>query len=181
MPNGKTGRLTFVTPTPGEEACIREGFAAYISDKAVDQLIIGQHLVIGKGRRQEVFLLSAKLWKLYQQVQPQHPYFVGLFLGELKEPNFYPSLHVVHRLADAVKPSAKVITLSKGEQRFLYGRSLEPQEFQSEKPDLDQPRKALVVNNEQEGLGYGELSKTPSGDVVVKNRLDLGWYLRRGQ
>jgi ribosome biogenesis protein Nip4 len=181
MPNGKASRLTFVIPTQVEEACIREGLAMYISDKAVTQLIKDSHLVIGKGRRQEVFLLSENLWNLYQQVQPQHPYFVGLFLGELKGTTFHPSLHVVHRLADAVKPSAKVIALSKGEQRFLYGRSLEPQEFQSEKPSLDQTRKVLVVNNQQEGLGYGELMKTPDGDVVVKNRLDLGWYLRRGQ
>jgi ribosome biogenesis protein Nip4 len=181
MPNGKAGRLTFVTPTPAEEANIREGLATYISDKAVDQLIKDLHLVIGKGRRQEVFLLSPNLWKLYQQVQPQHPYFVGLFLGELKGPNFHPSLHVIHRLADTVKPVSKVITLSKGEQRFLYGRSLAVQEVQSEKLDRDQPRKVLVVNDQGEGLGYGELMKTSAGDMVVKNRLDLGWYLRRGQ
>ncbi|MHA2406342.1 MAG: NIP7 pre-PUA domain-containing protein [Candidatus Hermodarchaeia archaeon] len=181
MPNEKTGRLTFVTPTPAEDACIRDGLAVYISNKAVAQLITDSHLVIGKGRRQEVFLLSGNLWNLYQQVQPQHPYFIGLFLGELKGTNFHPSLHVVHRLADAVKPSTKVIALSKGEQRFLYGRPLESQEFQSENPNLDQIQKVLVVNSQQEGLGYGELMKTPSGDVVVKNRLDLGWYLRRGQ
>ena len=181
MPDEKAGRLTFITPTPEEEGCIREGFAEYISDKAVDQLINGQHLVIGKGRRQEVFLLSRSLWQLYQQIQPHHPYFAGLFLGELKGANFHPSLHVVHRLADTVKPSAKAITLPQGEQRFLYGRALEPQEFHAEEPDLDQARKVLVVNSQQEGLGYGELLKTPAGDVVVKNRLDLGWYLRRGQ
>ena len=181
MPNGKAGRLIFVLPTPAEEAHIREGFATYISDTAVDQLIVDSHLVIGKGRRQEVFLLSASLWKLYQQVQPQHPYFVGLFLGELKESSFHPSLHVIHRLADAVKSAAQVIALPKGEQRFLYGRSLEPQEFQSEPLDMNQDQKVVVVNNEREGLGYGELTKTPAGDVVVKNRLDLGWYLRRGQ
>ena len=181
MPNGKAGRLTFVLPTPAEEACIREGFATLISDTAIDQLIMDSHLIIGKGRRQEVFLLSANLWTLYQQVQPQHPYFVGLFLGELKGSSFHPSLHVVHRLADVVKSSAKVIALSKGEQRFLYGHSIEPQEFQGKSTDIDQSRKVIVVNNQQEGLGYGELTKTPTGEVIVKNRLDLGWYLRRGQ
>jgi ribosome biogenesis protein Nip4 len=88
---------------------------------------------------------------------------------------------VIHRLADTVKPVSKVITLSKGEQRFLYGRSLAVQEVQSEKLDRDQPRKVLVVNDQGEGLGYGELMKTSAGDMVVKNHLDLGWYLRRGQ
>jgi ribosome biogenesis protein Nip4 len=181
LPDGKTGRLVFTLPSAEEEQHIREGLASYIPEKAVNQLLLERQLVIGKGRRYEVFLLSPVLWHLYQQAQPQNPYFIGLFLGELKTGTLQPSLHVLHRLADAVKPSVKVSASSKGEQKFVYGHSLEAQEFTQEVTGADEPKQVLVVNQRGEGLGYGQIIKAPTGEQLLKNQLDLGWYLRRGQ
>ncbi len=181
MQDDQTSRLIFATPSAEEEQQIREGLASYIPEEAVNLFLAGQHLIIGKGRRHEVFLLSEALWKLYQQIQPQHPYFIGLFLGELKESALQPSLHILHRLADVVKPSAKVVAVSKGEQRFLFGHSLESQEFQVNIPDSGGTKKVLVMNSQGEGLGYGQVVKTSAGKVSLNNRVDLGWYLRRGR
>ena len=181
MQDDKTDRLIFTSPSGEEEQTIQKGLAEYIPVDSASQLLMEQHLVIGKGRRQEVFLLSPTLWKLYRQVHPNHPYFIGLFLGELKDGIFEPSLHILHRLADAVKSSAKVVALSKGEQRFLYGHNLKSKEVQSDIHDMAVEKKVLVVNQQTEGLGYGFLMKTRTRENVVKNRLDLGWYLRRGR
>jgi ribosome biogenesis protein Nip4 len=171
----KRRRLRFNAPSEAEGLQIREGLTTYISKEAVSQLLKGQWLVIGHGRRNEVFLLSPALKELYQRVQPQHPYFVGVFLGE------HPSLHVLPRLANAAKAQAKVIATSKGEQRFLYGHSLNTSDLQEKIPDFGELKKILVVNDREEGLGYGQLTKPATGESVLKNELDLGWYLRRGR
>ncbi len=181
MQDGKTGRLVFGPPSGEEEQQIRNGLAIYLADKVIKQLLKGKHLLIGKGRRLEVFLVSKALWDLHLKVQPQHPYFIGLFLGELKDGVLHPSLHSLHRLADGAKPSAKVVASSKGEQRFLYGRDLELQEFQDKGSDSETSKKVLVVNVQADGLGFGQIVKNPAGDMILKNRLDLGWYLRRGR
>jgi ribosome biogenesis protein Nip4 len=181
LQDDKRRRLRFTAPSEAEDLQIREGLTRYISKKAVNQLLEGQYLVIGKGRRNEVFLLSPALKDLYQQMQPQHPYFVGIFLGELRKQEFHPSLHVLPRLADAAKSPAKVIATSKGEQRFLYGHSLNTSDLQGKIPESGETKKVLVVNDRQEGIGYGQLMKTAAGEGVLKNELDLGWYLRRGR
>lgn len=181
MQDGKRRRLRFSAPSEAEDLQIREGLATYMSKEAVSQLLEGKDLVIGKGRRNEVFLLSLALKELYHQVQPQHPYFVGLFLGELRKQEFHPSLHVLPHLADAAKSSVKIIATSKGEQRFLYGHSLNTSDMQGKIPESRETKKVLVVNDREEGIGYGQLMKTAKGDAGLKNELDLGWYLRRGR
>ena len=166
-------------PSNEEEQQIRNSLSMYLTDAAVDQMLSENQLVIGKGRRHEVFLISASLWEIFQKVQPQHPYFLGIFLGELKEKSLQPSLHFLHRLSNDPRPSAKVIVLPKGEQQFLYGHSLGEDEFQGEV--LEESKKVVVMNGQEEGLGYGQLVKTATGKLRLKNRLDLGWYLRRGR
>jgi ribosome biogenesis protein Nip4 len=180
LQNGKTSRLTFASPSEEEAQQIRQGLGVFITDEAVDRLLGENNLLLGKGRRIEIFLVTTPLWKLYEKVQPRHPYFIGLFVGELRNAEFLPSLHILHYLTNNIKPSVKIVADAKGEQRFLYGQTLETQEFESEGPEPEVPRRVIVVNNKDEGVGYGRLTKT-KGKVQVKPRLDLGWYLRRGQ
>ena len=58
MSDEKTHRLTFETPTAEEERQIRQGLNEYVPEKVVNHLLENARLVIGKGRRQEVFLIS---------------------------------------------------------------------------------------------------------------------------
>lgn len=179
MQNGKGRRLIFSHPSAEEERRIRIGLAEYISEQSVKQLLANQHIIIARGRRQEVYILTSELRRLYKQIQSlRHPYFVGRFLGELTKTGLKPSLHILHTLGDAVRETARVITTLKGEQRFLYGQALEKQHLKDWPANSEQEKKVLVVNEQGDALGYGSLTLT--GRISVKNQQDLGWYLRRG-
>ncbi len=180
MQNGKTRRLTYALANTREIQIIQKGIAAYIPEDVVQELIKGKHLIIGKGRRYEVFLISDPLWELFQSVKPQHPYFIGVFLGELKGHEFQPSLHILQRLADKARPGVKIIVSASGEQRFLYGHSIDALEFATDAPSSEGKKTVIVVNKEEDGLGYGSVEILPER-TTLKNQLDLGWYLRRGQ
>jgi ribosome biogenesis protein Nip4 len=139
------------------------------------------HLLIGKGNRQEVYLLSAPLWQLYQRACTQrHPYFVGLHLGELQAAGFVPSLHSLQWLVARSRAGVVVATTAEGAQRFMYGRNLELDQLQQVPPKAED-REMLVVNERGEGIGFGSLVADKKGKTSLKNRTDLGWYLRRGQ
>jgi ribosome biogenesis protein Nip4 len=180
LQNGKTSRLIFEPSSEEETWQIRQSLMAFISEEAINRLLEKNHLLLGKGRRTEVFVVSPPLLKLYEQVQPKHPYFIGLFLGELKKGELLPSLHVLHYLSNNINPAAKIVTTPNGEQRFLYGRSLESHEFVSHDLSSKELKPIIVVNDKKEGLGFGHLGKS-GAKVHVKHRLDLGWYLRRGR
>lgn len=180
MQASKSGSLTYDTPTSEEKQRIAEGLKGYLPSSAVANLFRRRRLVVARGRRSEVFLVSASLWRLYQAIRlHRHPYFVGLYLGELHGGSFEPSLHVLHRLAEAAGMDVKVTVTRGGEQRFLYGHDLNTDHLAATPPTGEEKRPVLVVNRRGEGLGYGYLSRS-GGKRVLKNRRDLGWYLRRG-
>lgn len=182
MSDEKTPRLTFETPTVEEERQIRQGLNEYVPEKVVNHLLEDASLVIGKGRRQEVFLLSPRLWELFQQIRPhRHPYYLGLYLGTLTDEELQLSLPVLHHLADDVKDTAKVVVNSKGEQRFLYGHVLRKPLIVHKPSRPQKEQKVLVLNNNGEGLGYGRVKSTKPEEFTITNQLDLGWYLRRGK
>jgi ribosome biogenesis protein Nip4 len=181
LQNGKI-RLTFTPPSATEKEEILQGLAEYIPEKAVKQFLKKYHLILAKGRRVEVYLLSSAVWDLYQQIHAhRHPYFLGLFLGELSQGTLEPSLHVLAHLAGSMKDTVKVVTNQDGEQRFLYGHQLESQHITQLPSDVNKKIKLLVVNEHGEGLGYGQLKTTETGEPSIKNQRDLGWYLRRGR
>jgi ribosome biogenesis protein Nip4 len=160
---------------------IAKGLERYLEPPAAAQLLRDKHLLVGKGKRQEVYLLSAPLWQLYQQACTQrHPYFVGFHLGELQGPSFVPSLHSLRWLAARPCAGVVVATTPEGAQRFMYGRDLEANQLQQVPPKAGD-REMLVVNERGEGIGFGFLVADKKGKTGLRNRTDLGWYLRRGQ
>jgi ribosome biogenesis protein Nip4 len=181
LQNGKI-RLIFTPPSAAEKEQIRQGLAEYVPEKAVKQFLKKYHLLLAKGRRVEVYLLTSAVWDLYQQIHSyRHPYFLGLFLGELSQGALQPSLHVLAHLAESVKDSARAVTNQAGEQRFLYSHQLKPQHITQLPSKVNKMTKLLVVNEHHEGLGYGQLKTTQTGEHSIKNQRDLGWYLRRGR
>jgi len=160
---------------------IVQGLERYLESSVVVRLLRNKQLLIGKGNRQEVYLLSAPLWQLYRQACTQrHPYFVGLHLGELHGAGFVPSLHSLQWLAARPRAGVVVAATAEGAQRFMYGRDLEPKELQ-QVPSKGGDREMLVVNERGEGIGFGCLVADEKGKTRLRNRTDLGWYLRRGQ
>jgi ribosome biogenesis protein Nip4 len=178
----KTRGISFTHPTEEEEHRILQSLDQYLPEQAKTQLLEGRHLTVGRGRRNEVFLVSSAVWKFYQHIQPhRNPYFLGLFLGELSPTLFRPSLQVLPILAKYGKDSVKVVVTGAGEQRFLYGHSLTKENLSRDLSNLQKAQGVLVVNEQGEGLGYGRVKHVSAHSVTITNQQDLGWYLRRGR
>lgn len=150
--------------------------------KEVTHFLQGKHLLVGRGRRHEVYLLSGALLKLYQTISShRHPYFIGLFLGELEGETLEPSLHILQRLTTKAKEKAVVKVTNEGEQRFLYGHNLISNHLQDPSSVAHIEGRTIIINQRGEGLGYCVIAMKRTQTPVLKSRKDLGWYLRRGR
>lgn len=182
MQDDQSRRLTFSPATKEEEDWIHQGLAKFLSNEGIEQLLQDRHLVVSRGRRHEVCGLSTALWKLYQKISAhRHPYFLGLYLGELQHKTFQPSLHILPHLMTNQKENVTIIVTADGEQRFLYGQKLDSEHLKNQLQKLVGRKRVIVVNSLNEALGYGRLVISKAGKVGVKNQKDLGWYLRRGR
>ena len=99
---------------------------------------------------------------------------MGVHVARLCGGEFKPLLGLLNILRGKLK-RGYVIVNQKSERVFLYGRDILPEGIIELKPSGC--KGLLVVLNEKlEPLGWGKIS---SGGVV-KNLIDLGWYLRSG-
>jgi len=117
------------------------------------------------------FYMSKELKELKESINLE-PYSAGTFLGELKNNKFMPSIALLDILAGY--SDKKVIINEKGQTMFLYGKDVFPENF--EKSSIDKGI-CLVLNEENEVLGYGELKKGKRN--ILMHILDRGDFLRR--
>ena len=123
------------------------------------------------------YQLSEELHSFINEV-PRETFHVGVYLGEEKSKQFYPSLALLEILAQL--STKKVYVNSKSEWMFLckrdiFGEGITKSEF-SRKGKL-----VLVQNEKDENLGYGKIVENldKKNKVVIKNLLDRGNFLRR--
>ncbi len=126
-------------------------------------------------RRQRLYLLNYRL----KAIAKNDFYSAGLYLGKVKNGTFFPSFNILNMLADVAEN--KVIVNRKAAWLFICGRDLFSKGIirmhgRERSGDL-----TLVMNEFNECLGFGRIASNPSGaqDVMVKNVLDLGDFLRR--
>ncbi len=117
------------------------------------------------------FCITKELRELKNKI-PVEIYSAGLPLGELKNNRFMPSIALLDILAK--HSERKVFVNKKGETVFLYSR--EVFEDNITKSNIDEGF-CLVLNENNEVLGYGELKKRRN--IILKNILDRGDFLRR--
>jgi ribosome biogenesis protein Nip4 len=117
------------------------------------------------------FYMSKELKELKDSISLE-PYSVGIFLGELKNNQFMPSIALLDILAKY--SDRKIIINKKGQTMFLYGNDVF---FENIKENNLSDGICLVLNEENEVLGYGELKK--GRKKILKHILDRGDFLRR--
>jgi ribosome biogenesis protein Nip4 len=117
------------------------------------------------------FYLSKELKELKDSIKLE-PYSAGVFLGELKNNKFMPSIALLDILANY--SDKKIIISKKGQTMFLYAKDVFPENFEKSKVNEGI---CLVLNEQNEVLGYGELKKGKKN--ILKNLLDRGDFLRR--
>jgi ribosome biogenesis protein Nip4 len=105
---------------------------------------------------------------------------IGMFLGSDSGKYFEPSPGLIEMLSKM--PGAekyKIYIGEKSEQLFLYGRNI-LREGVSRNPNNLGYGYVFVQNEHDENLGYG-IFHQQGPDLVIKNLLDKGFYLRKEQ
>jgi ribosome biogenesis protein Nip4 len=117
------------------------------------------------------FYISKELKEVKDKI-PLEPYCEGLPLGQLENNKFVPSIALLDILSNYT--DKKVIISKKGQTMFLYAKDVFPENFEKSKVNEGI---CLVLNEQNEVLGYGELKKGKKN--ILKNLLDRGDFLRR--
>ncbi|MGF3522142.1 MAG: hypothetical protein ACQXXJ_03475 [Candidatus Bathyarchaeia archaeon] len=127
-------------------------------------------------RSQRYYLVNDKLKKLARG----NFYAAGLYLGKIKNGVFFPSFNLLNMLVDVA--ANKVVVDKKAAWLFICGRDI----FRSGVLHVYGSRRkgafTLVLNNFGECLGFGRIIHSlddEEANVVVRNVLDLGDFLRR--
>lgn len=142
-------------------------FISDFSDKPIEGI-----KKVGK----KYYLLNSDSDKIFGSIKLEVE-AVGLFLGEDKKENFYPSLALLDILS---KQSNRKMTVDdKAAWLFVCGRDIMAKSIM--KSDVFMGI-VLVQNSKNENLGIGRIVgdiKRSSDKIVVKNIIDKGDYLRR--
>jgi ribosome biogenesis protein Nip4 len=120
------------------------------------------------------FLAEERLWDIKNSVG-RDAYAVGTFLGEENQ-GFSPSpalIELISRLPNT--DSRKVFINKKAEWLFLCGRNVLSESIAKNPNGLSEGL-ALVQNEQDENLGYGQFKKEDT--LIIKHILDKGRYLR---
>jgi ribosome biogenesis protein Nip4 len=101
---------------------------------------------------------------------------MGVFLGEAKD-KFYPTPAFLEMVAkNPASDNRKIYVNKKAEWLFLCGRNILMESIAKNPHNISEGL-VLVQNERDENLGYG-IFKQEGKDLVVRNLLDRGMYLR---
>ncbi len=136
---------------------------------------LDESLIVKKKNR--YYLLTEKL----KRQVPRDFFYAGLYLGKLKDSNFFPSFLLLTMMA--MSKANKIVVDKKTAWLFICGRDI----FKQGILEANRSRKgdyALILNEYNECLGFGKILRNISKEkdankVVVKNILDIGDFLRR--
>jgi len=139
--------------------------------KFTKEKIIDLNNVIQLGR--EFYLVEPKLKNIYKKINKQSAY-IGTFLGQ----NEKPSLYLLDLLAKHAKK--KVIVTEKGEWLFICKRDLFSKGIKDTEGNPQINDFVLVMNQNKECIGYGQMIADLSArKTVIKRLFDIGDFLRR--
>lgn len=118
----------------------------------------------------EYFLVSPEL-KEQMKLITLDPFSAGVFLGEQKK-DFLPSLALLNLISKFTED--KIYVNAKSAWLFACGRDL----FEDSVLKGSTKKRVLVLNEKNELLGYAVKAKDGK-KTIYKNKLDIGYYLRR--
>lgn len=138
----------------------------------IDEIIGDKTLLMSLEGRCEIFATTPQVVQVLEGLG-RNPYSVGLYIGEIKGGRFFLGLEGASLIAPHT--TKRVIVNENAEQLFLYGRDV----FYNSIVDFSACKRGdrcLIVNTKSELLGIGKVEKD-----MVKNLMDRGWYLRKGE
>ncbi len=179
--------IKFRLSTHEELKFIQNAIDNLFGEKIADKFIQNKHLIIGEGKWKEIFLVSDKMIKILEAIaNKKQPYSLGMQIGELdKNKKFKLSLEAVFEI---VKYTTHLIKLTaKGAQTILYGRNISFSQVDKICYDAKEGDYTILLDENGFPIGLGkilhDLAKMQLNrfKICIKNIIDLGWYLRKGE
>jgi ribosome biogenesis protein Nip4 len=139
-------------------------------------IVLNKDFIFRKGDR--YFLLNRSLSKLVRD----DFYYAGVYLGKLKSRKFSPSFYLLALIA---KNNGKAVVVDhKTSWLFICGRDIFRKGIVSTHGLSGKNNYTLVLNEFGECLGFGKTIKnldavSKGTDIIIRNILDIGDFLRR--
>ncbi len=154
-----------------------------VGSKAIGE----QGVVIATGKRVEIFLVSKELMTAFTNIQrKRNPYCLGVYFGDLLNNELLLSIEGATLCSAYTDQKVRVSDI--GEQAVLYGRDIQRSSIRNYPPSVLRKQKVIITNELGEVLAVGnalvngeEFNDAPENSPVIKNIIDRGWYLRKGQ
>jgi ribosome biogenesis protein Nip4 len=132
------------------------------------------------------FYLVPREWldRITVESESFDPHMLGLWLGDMKRGEFKLALPVLHHIVPLT--DKRIVVSRHAAEAFTYGRSILRESVLKIEPTLQRGQQVLVLNTDDECLGLaalsvdaGRLQLLSAHELVAKNVMDIGWYLRR--
>ena len=141
-------------------------------------------LVDGKWRN--IYLIPTSWMSMFFEEAPKgfDYHLIGKQLGVMTKDRFRLSLQI---LPDLAQLTGKILTVSRrGAESFTYGRSILKESVVYLDFNLLRNQRVLVMDTDFHCLGIASLAldanrvgRLKSDDLVGKNLVDIGWFIRR--
>jgi ribosome biogenesis protein Nip4 len=134
-----------------------------------------KNLLNKKGR---FFLLNKKLY----QISQKDFYYSGVYLGKVEKGKFSPSLNLLSIVSKNF--ANKVVVDKRAAWLFICGRDIFRKSILRIEGFYKKGNRTLILNNFGDCLGFGKIifdldRKSKKNEIVIKNILDIGDFLRR--
>jgi len=156
--------------------------------KGVTQKLLGNltPLALVDGTWRNIYLIPTSWMNLLFEEAPAgfDYHLVGKQLGVMAKDRFRLSLQILPELANL---TTRVLTVSRqGAESFTYGRSILKESVVYLDFNLRRNQRVLVMDEEFHCLGIAALAtdanrlgRMKQNDLVGKNLVDIGWFIRR--
>jgi len=127
-------------------------------------------------RKNRHYLVGSRLTRLLRQ----DFYYCGIYLGKTRETRFFPGFGLLNMIS---KTNAnRIVVDAKSAWLFICGRDVFKTGIMQASGSEKKGAHVLVLNEHGECLGFGKILHnldSATAQVVVKNILDVGDFLRR--
>ena len=144
------------------------------ASKIEAKLAFDLNLIVESGGR--YFLLNKNL----KAIAPRNFFYVGRYLGKVKDGKFFPSFNLLAILSETA--ANKVEVGEKAAWLFICGRDIFSGGIVSVQGSHREGDFTLILNEFGECLGFGKIIGNLSSrnkEVAVRNVSDIGDFLRR--
>jgi ribosome biogenesis protein Nip4 len=182
--------LDNITEAPERQIqIIRRWFNSNLNNEIYKRITRNSKLITLKGKNRRIFLVSDDFWETLKQLTSRrNPTSLGIYFGQVDNGRFQISLPIILLIAEHRDASIfKFVLNEKGEQHILYGRNPQNRHIIKTQRDATKGSNVILVNIHGDPLGFGRLKvstmqiQTMAPETpIIKNIVDLGWYLRKG-